>query len=150
MIHLKFKKYGLIVVDPKGRKSLYHNAEHVINGRVHIIKCDDEVLYYPCSKYTVRCVNEQKEKPDLKESADRVHESRGFASDDINLDDLLNAGNELHRLVCLTRDGIYDSNTIQGTDKFPEDEEGQEGKEWFEEYRDAAQEWNIVANSSSK
>ena len=138
-VYLKTTKYNLIIVTSVkgGIGTRFRDAEHSHNNGVHIIEEDNKKSFYPTVAFSLVCTGEQEKDSNMSEMLEQAGD----------LDDLIDAGNELHRLVCDTRDSIFDSNTIVGTAEFPDDEDGREGKAWWKEFADAAQEWNVAAGN---
>jgi len=156
-------KFKLITIqNPEGAEvHRYKDAEHDCWQGVHTIKQGNNVFWWPLT-FTILCyepavVLSEKAKA-LKEEAEKY----GWPFKDLpmvsmpNPEDLLgelqldqlsgvsqliDAGNELLRLVVETRDSIFESNTIQSTGEFPNDEDGKQGKAWYEEYAKAAAKW---------
>ena len=140
-VTLKKTKYRIIAITHdrgRGHKDIHKNASHSYHGGMHIITVNDQVFYYPYTDSIVICTE-----PLVQDTS--TNDQPVQAS---YLDDLADAGNELHRLVCETRDSIYDSNVICGTNEFPDNEEGLAGEAWWKEYADAAQAWNEAANKA--
>lgn len=120
-------KYNTVKVEHGDSAQTFRRAIHVIDNGVHIITEENgSIVCFPLNSI-VTCFSP-------------IEEDKGEDLD-LDLDEVIDAGNAMYKLVTETRDSIYESNVIAGTDEFPDTPDGKSGREWYEEYRDAAREW---------